>query len=99
VAGYSAFRIFEESVRIDSSQYFLGLRLNMYIAIIVTLAGLAWFVLAQRWPARPVVVLPATAAPARAARQDAGQPPGLVRDGKKEWMQSRQRETRAASGP
>jgi len=64
VAGYSAFRIFEESVRIDSSQYFLGLRLNMYIAIIMTLAGLAWFVLAQRRPPRPVCVRPAPPDPA-----------------------------------
>jgi prolipoprotein diacylglyceryl transferase len=56
VAGYSAFRIFEESVRIDSSVYIFGLRLNMYIAIIMTLAGAIWFVLAQRRPERPVVV-------------------------------------------
>jgi len=56
VAGYSAFRIFEESVRIDSSEYFLGLRLNMYIAVILTVAGIVWFVLAQRRPGRPVVV-------------------------------------------
>jgi hypothetical protein len=33
-AGY---RIFEETIRIDSSAYFLGLRLNMYIAIVTTL--------------------------------------------------------------
>src|SRR5579863_10250882 len=33
VAGYSAYRIFEETIRIDSSAYFLGLRLNLYIAI------------------------------------------------------------------
>lgn len=56
VAGYSAFRIFEESVRIDSSEYILGLRLNLYIALVMTLAGLIWFVLAQRRPERPVVV-------------------------------------------
>jgi prolipoprotein diacylglyceryl transferase len=56
VAGYSAFRIFEESVRIDSSEYFLGLRLNMYIAVALTLVGLGWFVIAQRRPERPVVV-------------------------------------------
>jgi phosphatidylglycerol---prolipoprotein diacylglyceryl transferase len=61
VAGYSAFRIFEESVRIDSSEYFLGLRLNMYIAVIMTLTGLVWFVLAQRRPGRPVVIRPAKA--------------------------------------
>jgi prolipoprotein diacylglyceryl transferase len=58
VAGYSAFRIFEESVRIDSSEYFFGLRLNLYIAIIGTLGGLAWFAVAQRRPERPVVVNP-----------------------------------------
>ena len=61
VAGYSAFRIFEESVRIDSSVYFFGLRLNMYIAIIGTVGGLAWFVIAQRRPDRPVVIRPAKA--------------------------------------
>src|ERR1700751_705768 len=61
VAGYSAFRIFEESVRIDSSVYFFGLRLNMYIAIIGTVGGLIWFVLAQRRPDRPVVIRPAKA--------------------------------------
>jgi len=48
VAGYSAFRIFEESVRIDSSAHFLGLRLNFFIACLGTLAGIAWFILAQR---------------------------------------------------
>jgi prolipoprotein diacylglyceryl transferase len=53
VAGYSAFRIFEESVRIDSSEHFLGLRLNFYVALIGTLAGLAWFFLNQRRPDPP----------------------------------------------
>jgi prolipoprotein diacylglyceryl transferase len=48
VAGYSAFRIFEESVRIDSSAHFFGLRLNFFIATAGTLAGLTWFVLVQR---------------------------------------------------
>jgi len=48
VAGYSAFRIFEESLRVDSSKYFLGLRLNMYVACVLTVAGATWFVLVQR---------------------------------------------------
>jgi prolipoprotein diacylglyceryl transferase len=48
VAGYSAFRIFEESIRIDSSAHFLGLRLNMFIAIALTIAGLLWFARSQR---------------------------------------------------
>jgi prolipoprotein diacylglyceryl transferase len=56
IAGYSAFRIFEESLRIDSSVHFLGLRLNFYVAVVLTLAGLAWFARVQRQPmdARPV---------------------------------------------
>ena len=48
VAGYSAYRIFEETIRIDSSAHFLGLRLNLFIAIAVTLAGVAWFIASQR---------------------------------------------------
>jgi prolipoprotein diacylglyceryl transferase len=52
VAGYSAFRIFEETVRVDYSQYILGLRLNFFIAALMTLAGLVWFVLTQRRPPR-----------------------------------------------
>ena len=48
VAGYSAFRIFEESLRIDSSQHFLGLRLNFYVAGALTIVGLVWFVMIQR---------------------------------------------------
>jgi prolipoprotein diacylglyceryl transferase len=48
VAGYSAFRIFEESLRIDSSEHFLGLRLNFYVASAGTLAGLIWFCALQR---------------------------------------------------
>jgi prolipoprotein diacylglyceryl transferase len=72
VAGYSAFRIFEESVRIDSSEHFFGLRLNLYIAIIGTVGGLIWFGFAQRRPDRPVVVRPDPAQP------DAGSAPAPV---------------------
>jgi len=50
VAGYSAYRIFEETIRIDSSVHFLGLRLNFYVATILTLIGIAWFIRAQRAP-------------------------------------------------
>jgi prolipoprotein diacylglyceryl transferase len=62
VAGYSAYRIFEETIRIDSSEYFLGLRLNMFVAIALTVVGVVWFSLAQRRPERPFTVLPASAA-------------------------------------
>jgi prolipoprotein diacylglyceryl transferase len=50
VAGYSGYRIFEETIRIDSSAYFLGLRLNFFVALCVTLCGLAWFAISQRRP-------------------------------------------------
>ncbi len=54
VAGYSGYRIFEETIRVDSSAYFLGLRLNFFIAVAVTVAGLAWFAVTQRAsPGRP----------------------------------------------
>jgi prolipoprotein diacylglyceryl transferase len=58
VAGYSGYRIFEETIRIDSSEYILGLRLNMFVAVALTVIGLVWFVIAQRRPERPYTVLP-----------------------------------------
>ena len=48
VAGYSGFRIFEENLRIDYSVHILGMRLNFWIATLVCLAGLTWFVAIQR---------------------------------------------------
>src|SRR5487761_696823 len=48
VTGYSAYRIFEETIRIDSSEHFLGLRLNFYVAGALTVAGIAWFARTQR---------------------------------------------------
>ena len=48
VAGYSGYRIFEETIRIDSSAHFLGLRLNFFVAVVMTLVGLAWFAISQR---------------------------------------------------
>jgi prolipoprotein diacylglyceryl transferase len=48
VAGYSAFRLFEENLRIDYSVHVLGMRLNFWIALLVCLAGLAWFVWIQK---------------------------------------------------
>jgi prolipoprotein diacylglyceryl transferase len=53
VAGYSAFRIFEETLRIDSSVHILGLRLNFFVALIGTIGGLAWFAVNQRRPDPP----------------------------------------------
>jgi prolipoprotein diacylglyceryl transferase len=48
VAGYSGFRIFEELLRIDPAQHILGLRLNFYVATILCVTALAWFVRIQR---------------------------------------------------
>jgi prolipoprotein diacylglyceryl transferase len=48
VAGYSAFRVFEETLRIDYSVHVLGMRLNFWIAALACLAGLAWFVWIQK---------------------------------------------------
>jgi prolipoprotein diacylglyceryl transferase len=53
VAGYSGFRICEELLRVDPSHHILGLRFNFYVASILTLAGLAWFVRLQRRAAQP----------------------------------------------
>jgi prolipoprotein diacylglyceryl transferase len=66
VTGYSAFRIFEEWLRIDSSEHFLGLRLNTYIATILAVTGIAWFIASQRrkgdvTPAQPSQPVPSNA--------------------------------------
>jgi prolipoprotein diacylglyceryl transferase len=60
VAGYSGYRIFEETIRIDSSEHFLGLRLNFYVATVLTLAGIVWFIWIQRrtWPEQVAVGRP-----------------------------------------
>ena len=48
VAGYSFARIGEELLRVDPAHHIFGLRLNFYVAAIICLAGLAWFVRIQR---------------------------------------------------
>jgi prolipoprotein diacylglyceryl transferase len=73
VTGYAGYRIFEETIRIDSSAHFLGLRLNLYIAIIVTLSGITWFVFTQRRRATPD---PAAAADSSTAAADGATEPG-----------------------
>ena len=50
VAGYSGFRIWEETLRIDPSHYLFGLRVNLYVAALLTLVGGVWFVATQRRP-------------------------------------------------
>jgi prolipoprotein diacylglyceryl transferase len=70
VAGYSAFRIFEESLRIDNSEHFLGLRLNFYVAGALTIVGLAWFVISQRRAPAPVTAGDADDSAAAGANSD-----------------------------
>jgi hypothetical protein len=68
VFGYSAYRIFEESLRIDSSVYFLGLRLNTYIASALAVIGLVWFWRIQRRPEPEPAPDPAPAAASDSAQ-------------------------------
>jgi prolipoprotein diacylglyceryltransferase len=48
VAGYSLGRIAEELVRVDPAHHILGLRLNFYVATILFVVGIVWFVRVQR---------------------------------------------------
>ena len=48
VTGYSAFRIFEETLRVDPSHHILGERLNFWVACLLTLSGAIWFIFTQR---------------------------------------------------
>ena len=53
VTGYSGFRIFEETLRIDPSHHVLGLRLNFFVAVALFIAGALWFARTQ-WGASAV---------------------------------------------
>ena len=48
VAGYSFARIGEELLRVDPAHHIFGLRLNFYIAGILCIAGVTWFIRIQR---------------------------------------------------
>jgi len=74
VFGYSAYRIFEESLRIDSSVYFLGLRLNTYIASALAIIGLVWFWRIQRRPDRETPEPAPDAEPTGASAEAAADP-------------------------
>jgi prolipoprotein diacylglyceryl transferase len=78
VVGYSAFRMFEETLRIDSSEHFLGLRLNFFVAAVLTAGGLAWFIVSQRRKDEPGPVPDDAAVPSAATgpAQGAGPPQG-----------------------
>ena len=48
VTGYSAFRIFEELLRVDPANHILGMRVNFWVASLLTVVGLVWFIRTQR---------------------------------------------------
>ena len=48
VAGYSFGRIGEELLRVDPAKHIFGLRLNFYVASILCIAGIVWFIRIQR---------------------------------------------------
>ena len=62
VAAYSGFRVFEETQRIDYSNYFLGMRVNFWIASVLCLIALVVFVGIQRgwrgWGCEPAAPAP-----------------------------------------
>jgi prolipoprotein diacylglyceryl transferase len=51
VAGYCAFRIVDELLRVDPAAHVLGLRWNLLLVVAGTVIGLAWFVVTMRRPA------------------------------------------------
>ncbi len=55
VVWYTTFRTFEEILRIDPSNYFLGMRINFWVSIVVWIAAVAFFVWWQfvRVPSEP----------------------------------------------
>jgi prolipoprotein diacylglyceryl transferase len=55
VAGYSFARIGEELLRVDPAHHILGLRLNFYVATILCLTGIVWFIRIQRARSKPPV--------------------------------------------
>ncbi len=63
VAGYSFARIGEELLRVDPAHHILGLRLNLYVASILCVVGLAWFVRTQRRTVGPAASQPQEAQP------------------------------------
>ena len=78
VAGYSGFRIFEETLRIDYSNHVLGLRLNFFVALVLCLLGLAWFVAIQRGWRGFGGAAPGPASRGHAARLTAAQAPAAA---------------------
>jgi prolipoprotein diacylglyceryl transferase len=54
IAGYCAFRVVDELLRIDPAAHVFGLRWNLVLACAGTVAGLAWYAASQRRPYPPI---------------------------------------------
>ena len=53
VAWYTAFRAYEETLRVDPSHEYFGLRLNFYVSIVLFAASVVVFIWSQRRGAAP----------------------------------------------
>jgi prolipoprotein diacylglyceryl transferase len=90
VAGYSAFRLLEENLRIDYSVYVLGMRLNFWIALALFLIGVAWFIATQRGVTWEQIRAKAGLAPAvDASATDGGAPAPSAKAARKSLAASR----------
>jgi len=82
VAAYTAFRTFEETLRIDPSHYFLGQRVNFWVSLLLFVGSAAFFIWWQFFhrtggeEKRPASLPPAPKGPAMAI------PRGRVRSGR-----------------
>jgi prolipoprotein diacylglyceryl transferase len=94
VTGYSAFRIYEESLRIDYSEHFLGLRLNTFVASALTVAGIAWFIYTQR---RFSAQEPLSATPDDGSEVDSGDVASETADDAEETAETGAREPEATA--
>jgi prolipoprotein diacylglyceryl transferase len=54
VAWYTAFRTYEETLRVDPAHEYLGLRLNFYVSVLLFVLSIATFVWSQRRSERAV---------------------------------------------
>jgi prolipoprotein diacylglyceryl transferase len=68
VSGYSLGRIGEELLRVDRAHHVFGLRLNFFIAVVLTVVGFIWFVRSQRAKVPPSTLCPLSRGAIRGAK-------------------------------
>src|SRR5438270_215454 len=72
VVWYTAFRMYEETLRIDPSSHFLGQRLNFWVSLVCFVASLAFFIWWQ------FLRKPSADTPKRAKRREVPQGPKMA---------------------